>query len=328
MDMESVIKTKSLTKIFSQKTIAVNDLWMDIPRDSVFGFLGPNGSGKTTTIKLMLGLLHPSAGSVDVFGKPMGLDSADLRRRIGYLPTQPNFPEKMTPITYLDFIGKIFGIPKDTRIPRVAELIRSVDLLSLSSSEIKKFSTGEITRVGIATCLMNDPELLIMDEPTLGLDPVGRASIVKLITELGNKKGKTVFVSSHILADIDRFCSRIGIISNGKLIFNGTITEVKKLIRRNTIELQVEGKAKPFLRKLKTIPNVIHVDYSKHLIKIGIDDSTNYSKTLLNIFKTLSEEDLELISFNSGSDNLEEAFLNLLEEEKSHGFLRTISKNA
>jgi hypothetical protein len=100
------------------------------------------------------------------------------------------------------------------------------------------------------------------------------------------------------------------------------------LIRRNTIELQVEGKAKPFLRKLKTIPNVIHVDYSKHLIKIGIDDSTNYSKTLLNIFKTLSEEDLELISFNSGSDNLEEAFLNLLEEEKSHGFLRTISKNA
>ena len=328
MDMESVIKTKSLTKIFNQKTIAVNDLWMDIPRDSVFGFLGPNGSGKTTTIKLMLGLLHPSAGSVDVFGKPMGLDSADLRRRIGYLPTQPNFPEKMTPITYLDFIGKIFGIPKDIRIPRVAELIRSVDLLSLSSSEIKKFSTGEITRVGIATCLINNPELLIMDEPTLGLDPVGRASIVKLITELGNKKGKTVFVSSHILADIDRFCSRIGIISNGKLIFNGTITEVKKLIRRNTIELQVEGKAKPFLRKLKTIPDVIHVDYSKHLIKIGIDDSTNYSKTLLNIFKTLSEEDLELISFNSGSDNLEEAFLNLLEEEKSHGFLRTISKNA
>ena len=325
--MEFVIKTKSLTKIFNQKTIAVNDLFMEVPGNSVYGFLGPNGSGKTTTIKLMLGLLHPSAGSVEVFGKPMGMDSADIRRRIGYLPTQPNFPEKMTPITYLDFIGKIFGIPIDIRIPRVAELIRSVDLLSLSSSEIKKFSTGEITRVGIATCLINDPELLIMDEPTLGLDPVGRASIVKLITELGNTKGKTVFVSSHILADIERFCTRVGIISNGKLIFNGTITEVKKLIRKNTVELQVEGNVKSFLIKLKAIPNVIHVDHVKHIIKIGIDDSTNYSKTLLNIFKVLSEEDLELISFNSGSDNLEDAFLYLLEEEKSHGFLRTISRN-
>ena len=325
--MEPVIKTKSLTKIFNQKTIAVNDLFMEVPGNSVYGFLGPNGSGKTTTIKLILGLLHPSAGSIEVFGKPMGMDSADIRRRIGYLPTQPNFPEKMTPITYLDFIGKIFGIPKDIRIPRVAELIRSVDLLSLSSSEIRKFSTGEITRVGIAACLINDPELLLMDEPTLGLDPVGRASIVKLIMELGNKKGKTVFVSSHILADIERFCTRVGIISNGKLIFDGTITEVKKMIRRNTIELQVEGKVNSFLTNLKAIPNVIHVDYFKHIIKIGIDDSANYSKTLQNIFKILSKEDLELISFNSGSDNLEDAFLHLLEEEKSHGFLRTISRN-
>jgi len=256
------------------------------------------------------------------------MDSADIRRRIGYLPTQPKFPEKMTPITYLDFIGKIFGIPKDIRIPRTTELIRSVDILSLSSSEIKKFSTGEITRIGIAACLINDPELLIMDEPTSGLDPIGRASTVKLITELGNREGKTVFISSHILGDIDRVCTHIGIINHGKIVFSGTITEVKKLIRRNTIELQVEGEVKSFLTKLKTIPNVIHVNYFKHIIKIGIDDSNNYSKTLLNIFKVLSEEDLELISFNSGSDNLEDAFLYLLEEEKSHGFLRTISRNA
>jgi len=326
--MEFIIKTESLTKIFNKKTIAVNDLCMEVPKNSIYGFLGPNGSGKTTTIKLILGLLHPSAGSVEVFGKPMGMDSADIRRRIGYLPTQPKFPEKMTPITYLDFIGKIFGIPRDIRIPRVTELIRSVDLLSLSSSEIKKFSTGEITRAGIAACLINDPELLIMDEPTLGLDPVGRASTMKLITELGNKEGKTVFVSSHILADIDRFCTHVGIINNGKLIFSGTITEVKKLIKRNTIELQVEGKVQSFLTKLKAIANVINVDYSKYIVKIGIDDSKNYSKTLLNIFKVLVEEDLELISFNSGSDNLEEAFLNLLEEEKSHGFLRATSRNS
>ncbi|KYK35732.1 MAG: ABC transporter ATP-binding protein [Theionarchaea archaeon] len=326
--MEAVIKTESLTKIFSQKTIAVNDLYMDVPKNSIYGFLGPNGSGKTTTIKLLLGLLKPSAGSVYVFGNPMGMDSANMRRKIGYLPTNPIFPDKMTPITYLDFIGKIFGIPKAIRIPRIAELIRSVDLLPLSSSEIRKFSTGEITRVGIAACLINNPELLIMDEPTLGLDPIGRSSTAKLITELGSREEKTIFVSSHILTDIDRFCTHIGIINNGKLVFNGTIPDVKKLIRTNTVELHVEGDAAAYVRKVKAVPHVVDVNYFRHVIRISIDGPQNYTGALLRIFKELSEADLELISFNSGSENLEEAFLNLLEEEKSYGFLRAISKKA
>jgi ABC-2 type transport system ATP-binding protein len=326
--MDRVIRTKSLTKIFNQKTIAVNNLDLEVPQGSIFGFLGPNGSGKTTTIKLALGLLRPSAGSVEVFGKPMGMDSADLRKRMGYLPTHPSFPEKMTPITYLDFIGRTFGLPRDVRIPRITELIRSVDLLPVSSSEIKTFSTGEITRVGIAACLINDPELLIMDEPTLGLDPIGRASTVKLITELGAMEEKTVFVSSHILADIDRFCTDIGIINDGKLVFTGKITEVKKLIRRNTVELQVDGDVGPFIAKVEAIPYVIDVENIKHLIKIVIDDPKDYSKALLEIFRLLHEADLELISFSSGSQVLEEAFLNLLEEEKAYGFLRAISKEA
>ncbi len=328
MPMEPVIKTQNLTKIFNQKTIAVNDLYLTVPQDSIYGFLGPNGAGKTTTIKLTLGLIRPSAGSVCVFGTPVGMDSSEVRRRIGYLPTQPTFPDKMTPITYLDFIGKVFGIPKEVRIPRITELIRSVDLLSLSSSEIKMFSTGEITRVALAACLINDPELLILDEPTLGLDPIGRASTVKLITELGSRKGKTVFVSSHILADIERFCTHIGIINSGKLIFDGTIAEVKKLIRTNTVELQVEGEPESFLEKLRSVPHITKVESLKHVIKISIDDPGNYARTLLAIFKALTEENLELISFSSGSENLEEAFLNLLEEEKSHGFLRAISRKA
>lgn len=326
--MEPVIKTESLTKIFSQKTIAVNDLYMEVPKNAIFGFLGPNGSGKTTTIKLILGLLRPSAGSVYVFNTRMGMDSAVLRRKIGYLPTQPIFPEKMTPITYLDFVGKIFGIPKNIRIPRIAELIRSVDLLPLSSSEITTFSTGEITRVGIAACLVNDPELLIMDEPTLGLDPVGRSSTAKLITELGSRKEKTIFVSSHILADIDRFCTHIGIINNGKLVFKGTISDVKKLIRTNTVELHVEGDATSFVAQVRGLPHIVDVDYSRHIIRVGIDDSSHYTAALCAIFQTLSKEDIELISFNSGSENLEEAFLRLLEEEKSYGFLRAISRKA
>lgn len=325
--MNSVIETRFLTKIFNQKTIAVNDLFLTVPENSIYGFLGPNGAGKTTTIKLILGLIRPSAGFVRIFGTLMGMDSSDVRRRIGYLPTQPKFPNTMTPITYLDFIGKVFGLPRQVRIPRITELIRSVDLLPLSSSEIKRFSTGEITRVAMAACLINDPELLVLDEPTLGLDPIGRASTVKLITELGNREGKTVFVSSHILADIERFCTHVGIINSGKLIFDGTITEVKKLIRTNSVELQVEGETGSFISEVKAIPHITNVQSFKHGIKIGIDPQ-HYSETLLDIFRVLTEKNLELISLSLGSESLEEAFLDLLEEEKSHGFLRAISRKA
>ncbi len=326
--MGNVIRTQSLTKIFNQQTIAVNNLTMDVPEGSIYGFLGPNGSGKTTTIKLLLGLIRPSAGTIDVFGEPMGVDSADLRHRMGYLPTNPQFPDKMTPITYLDFIGRTFGLTKEERVPRITELIRAVDLLSLSSQEISKFSTGETTRVGIASCLINDPQLLILDEPTSGLDPIGRASTVRLITELGKQEDKTVFVSSHILADIDRVCTHIGIINDGKLVFNGKITDVKKLIRMNTFELSVEGEMAPFIEKVRQIPNIIDVESHDHIIKVTIDDPDDYSKALGTIFHILHEEDLDLISFSSGSQSLEEAFLNLLEEEKTHGFLRAIGRNA
>jgi ABC-2 type transport system ATP-binding protein len=266
---------------------------------------------------------------VEVFGEPMGMDSADLRHRIGYLPTNPQFPDKMTPISYLDFIGRTFGLSKEERVPRITELIRAVDMLSLSSQEIRKFSTGEITRVGMAACLINDPDLLIMDEPTSGLDPIGRASTVRLIRELGKQEDKTVFVSSHILADIDRVCTHIGIINDGKLIFNGKITDVKRLISMNTFELHLEGPAKAFVEKARGVPGIIDVEYHNHVVQVTIDDPGDYARAMGQIFHLLHEEEgLDLISFSSGSQSLEEAFLNLLEEEKTHGFLRAIGRDA
>ncbi len=325
------MKTVSLTKIFAHRKIAVSDLSLEVPEHSIYGFLGPNGSGKTTTIKLMLGLLHPSAGYVEMLGKRMGIDSSEIRQRIGYLPTNPKFPERMNPIQYLDFVGRLFGLAREERLPRIAKLMRSVELLSMSSSEMRKLSTGESTRVGIAACLMNDPELLIMDEPTTGLDPIGRASTVRLISELGRKGDKTIFVSSHILADIDRICTHVGIVNHGKLIFNGTITEVKKLIHRNTIELHVDGKdeqLQKFVIALRKMQNIINIESVKQIVKVSIDDKSSYSKALLAVFGALVDSGLELVSLKAGSDNLEDAFLNLLEEEKAHGFLRAISSKA
>lgn len=303
----------------------MNDLYLDVPENSIFGFLGPNGAGKTTTIKMLLGLTRPSAGKMRIFDQPMRLDSVAIRHKIGFLPTHPRYPEKMTPIRYLDFLGKLFKIPKEIRLPRISELVRSTDLLGLSSAEINKFSTGETTRLGIAASLINDPRLLILDEPTTGLDPIGRASAIKLIQELGKDPSKTIFISSHILADIERFCTHVGIISHGKLIFKGTITDVKKLIHHNFIMLELEGDTIPVIAQLSTIENIANIEEKNQMIKISMVDKSRFKETLLQVFQVIVNHPVLLISFNSGSETLEEAFLQLLEKEKNHGFLRSIT---
>ncbi len=206
-----VVRTHNLTKIYNNRLIAVNGVNLTVKQGSVFGLLGPNGAGKTTTIKMLLGLQMPTAGRVEVFGETMTPNAAHLRQRIGYLPTNPKFPPNMTPITYLDFIGQLFGLPKEARKPRLASLIRAVDLLPAQSQVIKSFSTGMTTRLGIAASLINDPNLLILDEPMAGLDPAGRKYTLDLIRELG--RTKTILIASHILSDIDRVCDRVGIIT-------------------------------------------------------------------------------------------------------------------
>ena len=171
---QKVIEIENLTKIFGEKLIAVNNANFSVEERAIFGFLGPNGAGKTTTIRLLLGLIRPTAGEVRVFGEKMTPSSSNLRKKMGYLPTNPKFPPRMTPITYLDFVGKLFHLGREERMKRLSNLIRSVGLLGDSSREIAGFSTGMLTRLGLAAALMNDPQLLILDEPTSGLDPAGR----------------------------------------------------------------------------------------------------------------------------------------------------------
>lgn len=321
--MINVIETLNLTKMFKQKLIAVNNLNLNVEKGSIYGFLGPNGAGKTTTIRLLLGLIKPTAGKVKIFNEKMTFNSSSLRKRIGYLPTNPKFPPKMTPITYLDFIGKLFAMGKDERTSRLSRLIRSVELLPDASREIKGFSTGMITRLGVAAALMNDPDLLILDEPTSGLDPAGRKSTLDLIEELG--KEKTIFVCSHILSDIDRICTNVGIINGGKLIYSGSIKDMKKYIRNNVVRLELEGDIGLFSRELTTVEGII--GYEKRG-DITIDISYNVEVSTLDFIKKIinlvSRCGLDLISINSSTSRIEDAFLKLLEEEESRGFLRAI----
>src|SRR5437879_7381349 len=181
---ELVVETYKLTKIYQNRNIAINDVSLTIEPGHVLGLLGPNGAGKTTLLRLILGLHRPTAGTVKVFGRRMTPNAADLRRRIGYIPTNPQFPKGMTPITYLDYMARLFGLPADVRKPRLASLIRAVDLLAVSGQSIAGFSNGMTARLAVATSLINEPDLLIWDEPTHGLDPEARRSMLELIQEL------------------------------------------------------------------------------------------------------------------------------------------------
>lgn len=319
----NVIETENLTKIFGRKLIAVNNVSLSVKEASIYGFLGPNAAGKTTTIRLLLGLIKPSAGNIKIFDEEMTFNSSHLRRRIGYLPTNPKFPPKMTPIKYLNFIGKIFCLGNEVRTPRLSKLIRAVDLLPAASREIKGFSTGMTTRLGIAAALMNDPELLILDEPTAGLDPSGRKSTLELIKELGREK--TIFLSSHILSDIDKICTHIGVINQGKIIFSGPIKDMKKLIRSNSIQLEVDGDIDTFCGKLKSIEEIASFERrGGYSLQIDFYPGVSIPKVIIDLMKLVSACKLELLSVNTTTSQIEDAFLKLVEEEEDHGFLRAI----
>ena len=321
--MTQAIETVNLTKIFDSKLIAVNNLNLEVEEGSIYGFLGPNGAGKTTTIRLLLGLLNPTAGEVTVFGEKMTPNSSGLRKMIGFLPTSPKFPPKMTPITYLNYVGKLFGLTKAERTSRLSSLIRAVDLLHSASHEIKGFSTGMVTRLGLAAALLNEPDLLILDEPTLGLDPVGRKSTLDLLEKLDSRK--TILVSSHILSDIERICSHIGIVNEGKLIYSGTIKEMKQHIKKSSIQLELDGDVTTFCDRLRSIEDIVNFERrGEFTVELNFAPNVPILRVVQDVLGIISNEGLDLISINSSIDSIEDAFLTLLEEEESRGFLRAV----
>src|SRR4051795_1781257 len=246
-----VVESFKLTKIYQNRQIALNDVTLRLEPGCVLGLLGSNGAGKTTLLRLIIGLHRPTAGWAKVFGKVMTPNSADLRRRIGYIPTNPQFPRGMTPITYLDYMARLFGIPAGVRKPRLASLIRAVDLLNVSGDHIDGFSNGMTARLAVATSLINEPDLLIWDEPTHGLDPEARRSMLELIKTLAREK--TLIVSSHNLGDIDEVCNHAAVLSHGQLIYCGSLQDLKGRMRRNHYELDLEGDQKAITKATQVI---------------------------------------------------------------------------
>ncbi len=226
--MDPVIHTRNLTKIFRgflrrSEVKALDDLTLEIPRGEIFGILGPNGSGKTTTIKILLGLLFPTSGSAEILGKAP--TDVAVKARIGFLPEESYLYRFLNADETLDFFGRLFHLDRATRKRRTDELIERFGLVDARKRRLREYSKGMIRRVSFAQALINDPDLIILDEPTSGLDPISSRQIKDLILEL-KKKGKTILLSSHLLADVQHICDRIAILHQGKLRRTGSVNEI------------------------------------------------------------------------------------------------------
>jgi ABC-2 type transport system ATP-binding protein len=324
-----VVETSKLTKIYNNRQIALNDVSLRIEPGCVLGLLGSNGAGKTTLLRLIIGLHRPTAGWVKVFGKRMSPNSADLRRRIGYIPTNPRFPRGMTPITYLDYMARLFGLPAGVRKPKLASLIRAVDLLPHSGSCIHGFSNGMLARLAVATSLINDPDLLIWDEPTHGLDPEARRSMLELIKTLSAEK--TLIVSSHNLSDIDEVCNHAAVLSHGQLIYCDSLSELKSRMRRNHYELELEGEQKLITKvvaAIKTMSEFKTVTCRQRRLELHLQEEAPTAQALALVLTALVDHKVGLVSIRSVGQQTEQAFLDLVQNEESRGFARIYRNEA
>ena len=283
MMADAVVETRNLTKVYRdfwgrKKKTALNALDLTIHKGEIFGLLGPNGSGKTTTIKLLLGLLFPTGGDAFVFGEPAA--KVEKNERIGYLPEESYLYRFLNAEETLDFYGRLFNIDPEVRRRRAAELIDMVGLSSDKKRILKEYSKGMRQRIGLAQALINDPELIILDEPTSGLDPLGTRWMKDLIIDL-RKKGKTVLMCSHRLDDVQDVCDRIAILYNGDL---QTLGKVSTLLE-DAVRLEVRAKKVKESPELKAELEAVFKKHGGELEMVG-----HPTTTLEELFLKIVEE--------------------------------------
>jgi ABC-2 type transport system ATP-binding protein len=222
IEIHDLVKTYR-TGLLRREVRALDGLSLTVRRGEIFGFLGPNGAGKTTTIKVLLGFVRPTAGTASLLGGSPA-DPA-IRARLGYLPEQPYFYDYLTAEELLDYVGRLHGLPGEVRRARGARLLEGLGIAHAARLPLRKFSKGMLQRIGLAQALVNEPELVILDEPMSGLDPMGRRQVRDLILGL-RREGRTVFFSSHILSDVETICDRVAMVARGRLVGQGTVEEL------------------------------------------------------------------------------------------------------
>ena len=311
MTNDVVLKTDSLSKIFKvglwgRKVTAVQNLYLEVRRGEVFGFLGPNGAGKTTTLKMLMGLIYPTSGTAWIFGREMG--DPQTKARLGFLPESPYFYDYLTSREFLGFYGHLFGLWGAVLDKRVDELLELVGMTHAKDLQLRKFSKGMLQRVGIAQALINDPELVVLDEPMSGLDPIGRKEVRDLISRL-KESGKTVLFSSHILHDAEVLCDRVAMILKGSLVACGRVTDLLDQGASHQVELVVDRLNPEGLDHLRPLTDKVVMQGDRMLVVLKSQQQVGGALEIIRAAKA------SLVSLTPQKGSLEDFFIR---EVKGH----------
>lgn len=306
--MAPIVEIEGLTKDYEKgfwkkkKIRALDDLNLSVEPGQIFGFLGGNGAGKTTTIKLLMSVIFPTGGTARILGKSIG--DTSMHARIGYCPENPYFYDYLKARELMDYFGRLFGLDKETRNKRTADLLERVGLEERHwNKQLRKFSKGMLQRVGLAQSLVNDPEIVFMDEPMSGLDPVGRRQVRELIAGL-REEGKTIFMSSHILTDIEALCDNVAILKAGKLSHVGALNELLETAAGDSgFEITVKGATRETLSSSLKIENA-NFDSKPNGLVVTVATEDEVRQVLEGV-KTAGGR---MVSVNPVKQSLEELF--------------------
>jgi len=285
---------------------ALDRLSLDVQPGEVFGFLGPNGAGKTTTLKLLMQLIFPTAGQAEILGRPVGDVAA--RQRIGYLPENPYFYDYLTAEELLQYFARLFGYSGEDARRRAATLLDRVGIgAERRSVQLRKYSKGMIQRVGIAQALLNDPEVIFLDEPMSGLDPLGRREVRSLIIDL-REQGRTVFFSSHILADAEALCSRVAVVAGGRLAAAGRLTDILAFQVRGWELVIADLRPEALARVTPQVRRATEISPQRYALELSLDVPPE------RILSDLVATGATLVSLNPIRDTLEDFFVQRVAE--------------
>ncbi|GAB4299961.1 MAG: ABC transporter ATP-binding protein [Ignavibacteriaceae bacterium] len=305
----NVIEINKLTKIYNQssskkKVNALNEVDLSIAGGTIFGLLGPNGAGKTTLVKILLGITFPTSGNASIFGKD--LFSTEIKSSIGYLPESHRYPAYMTAEAVMKFFGRLSGLNGISLCKRTDELLELVKLFKWKRTKIKNYSKGMLQRLGLAQALLNDPELIFLDEPTDGVDPIGRKEIRDILTELKNRS-KTIFLNSHLLSEVEMISDRVAILNNGYLLRESTVAELTE--SKEEFKIVCENDLTQILQ---------HKEFEKfHTEPLGVNSvriRINDTEELNNFIDLLRNRKIFIKEIVQQRSSLEDIFIKLIKE--------------
>jgi ABC-2 type transport system ATP-binding protein len=307
-NMDMAIETVDLTKRYEQLT-AVDKLNLKVSPGAIHGFLGPNGAGKTTTIKILVGLLRPDGGTARIFGQEVSGDKPNVRLKFGFMPELPKFPKHLKAQELLDIYGRMYGMTQQQRSDQIPKLFEMAGLKGRENDLIGKYSKGMQQRLGIAQTLLNDPQLVIMDEPSLGLDPVGMVEVRELIKNVA-KGGITVFLSSHLLFEVEQVCSHVTIINKGVALVSDTIENVSSKTRAPSVLLIEVAKLTPtIIGNLKKLPFIEDVKTENNKLTLTLNTGEDVRS---QVSETITSAGGTIVSMNLTGHSLEDVFVQLI----------------